>query len=156
VATIALRDITTEEQDELRAMVAAYWAELVPDAPVARDPRRAAAYFAEHFRFGDDTVSLWWAMADAARVGFVRVERWTAEDERGGFIRDFYVRSDARRQGVGTAVVRAIRAVAERDGWVRIDLNVRADNPGGLAFWRSQGFGLQLYQLRQYVARDAR
>lgn len=60
-----------------------------------------------------------------------------------------------RRQGVGTAVMQAIRAVAERDGWVRIDLNVRADNPGGIAFWRSQGFALQLYQLRQYVARDA-
>lgn len=155
MAIIALQDITTEEQDEIREMVAAYWAELVPDAPVAHDPRRAAAYFAEHFRFGDDTVSLWWAMLDAAKVGFVRVERWLAEDERGAFIRDFYVRPDVRRQGVGTAVVQAIRAVAERDGWVRIDLNVRADNPSGLAFWRSQGFNLQLYQLRQFVARDA-
>lgn len=154
MAIIALQDITTEEQDELREMVAAYWAELVPDAPVARDPRRADAYFAEHFRFGDDTVALWWALVDAAKVGFVRVERWTTEDERGGFIRDFYIRPDVRRQGVGTAVVQAIRAVAERDGWVRIDLNVRADNPSGLAFWRSQDFKLQLYQLRQFVARD--
>ena len=155
MATIALRDITIEEQDELREMVAAYWAELVPDAPVAHDPRRAAAYFAEHFRFGDDTVLLWWALVDAAKVGFVRVDRWTTEDERGGFIRDFYIHPDVRRRGVGTAVVQAIRAVAERDGWVRIDLNVRADNPSGLAFWRAQGFDLQLYQLRQYVARDA-
>lgn len=152
MATIALRDIATEEQDDLREMVAAYWAELVPDAPVARDPRRAASYFAEHFRFGDTAVSLWWALADAAKVGFVRVDRWTTEDERGAFIRDFYIRPDARRRGVGTAVVQAIRAEAERDGWMRIDLNVRADNPGGLAFWRAQGFDLQLYQLRQFVA----
>jgi ribosomal protein S18 acetylase RimI-like enzyme len=155
MAVIALRDITIGEQDELREMVAAYWAELVPDAPVAHDSRRAASYFAEHFRFDDDTVSLWWAMADTAKVGFVRVDRWRTEDERGGFIRDFYIRPEVRRQGVGTAVVQVIRAVAERDGWVRIDLNVRADNPGGLAFWRSQGFNLQLYQLRQFVARDA-
>ena len=156
MAIVALRDIATEERDELREMVAAYWAELVPDAPVARDPRRAAAYFAEHFRFGDDAVSLWWATLDAAKVGFVRVDRWLTEDERGAFIRDFYVRPDVRRRGVGTAVVRVIRAVAEGEGWVRIDLNVRADNPSGLAFWRSQGFDLQLYQLRQFVARDAR
>ena len=155
MAIITLRDITIEEQDELREMVAAYWAELVPDAPVAHDPRRAAAYFAEHFRFGDDTVLLWWALVDAAKAGFVRVDRWTTEDERGGFIRDFYIHPGMRRQGVGTAVVQAIRAVAERDGWVRIDLNVRADNPSGLAFWRAQGFDLQLYQLRQYVARGA-
>ena len=156
MAIVALRAVTTEEQDELREMVAAYWAELVPDAPVARDPRRAAAYLAEHFRFGDDAVSLWWAMLDAAKVGFVRVERWTTEDERGAFIRDFYIRPGVRRRGVGAAVVRAIRAVAARDGWVRIDLNVRADNPRGLAFWRAQGFDLHLYQLRQFVARDAR
>ena len=156
MAIVALQDIATEERDELREMVAAYWAELVPDAPVARDPQRAAAYFAEHFRFGDDTVALWWATLGAAKVGFVRVERWLAEDERGAFIRDFYIRPDVRRRGVGAAIVRAIRAVAEGEGWVRIDLNVRADNPSGLAFWRSQGFGLQLYQLRQFVARDAR
>src|SRR5215211_276046 len=91
MAAIALREITTEEQNELREMVAAYWAELVPDAPVAHDPRRAAAYFAEHFRFGDDTVSLWWVLVDAAKVGFVRVDRWSTEDERGGFIRDFFI-----------------------------------------------------------------
>jgi ribosomal protein S18 acetylase RimI-like enzyme len=156
MTSIALRDIATEERNELRATVAAYLVELVPEAPVARDPRRAAAYFAEHFRFGDDAVALWWAMLDATKVGFVQVERWTTEDERGAFIRDFYVLPDARRQGVGTAVVRAIRAVAERDGWLRNDLNVRADNARGLAFWRSQGFNLQLYQLRQFVARDAR
>jgi ribosomal protein S18 acetylase RimI-like enzyme len=155
MATIALQDITTEEQDELREMVAAYWAELVPDAPVARDPRRAAAYFVEHFRFGDDTVALWWVIVDEARAGFVRVERWTTEDERGGFIRDFFIGPGVRRRGTGTAVVEAIRSVANREGWVRIDLNVRADNPSGLAFWRAQGFDLQLYQLRRYVARDA-
>ena len=155
MADIALQDITTGEQDELREMVAVYWAELVPDAPVTHDPRRAAAYVAEHFRLGDDTMSLWWVLADTAKVGFVRIERWRTEDEIGAFIRDFYIRPDRRRQGVGTAVVQAIRAVAEREGWVRIDLNVRADNPSGLAFWQSQGFNLQLYQLRQFVARDA-
>lgn len=35
MAVIMLQDITTGEQDELREMVAAYWAELVPEAPVA-------------------------------------------------------------------------------------------------------------------------
>ncbi len=84
----------------------------------------------------------------------MRADRWRTEDERGAFIRDLYVRPDARRQGVGADVVRAIRAVAEREGWLRIDRNGRADNPGGLAVWRSPGFTLQLYQLRQFVARD--
>jgi ribosomal protein S18 acetylase RimI-like enzyme len=154
MAIIALRDITTAEQGELRAMVAAYWAELVPGAPVTHDPQRAAAVFAKHFRFGDDTVALWWALVDAATVGFVRVERWTDEDEHGGFIRDFYICPEMRRQGVGTAVVQAIRAVAEREGWVQIDCNVRTDNPSGLAFWRTQGFALQLSQLRHYVNRE--
>lgn len=153
MARITLQEIPAAEQDELRAMVAAYWAELVPEAPVARAPRRAAAYFADQFRFGDDAVTLWWAMAETAKVGFVRVERWHTEDERGTFIRDFYIRLDRRRQGIGTAVVQVIRAVAADEGWVRLDLNVRADNPHGLAFWGAQGFQLQLYQLRQFVAR---
>ena len=155
MVTIALRDIAAGERDALGAMVAAYWAGLVPEAPVSRDPRRAAAYLAEHFRFGDGDVALWWATLDGARVGFVRVERWFAEGERGGFIRDFYVRPEARRRGVGTAVVEAIRAVAEGEGRARTDPNVRADNPGGLAFWRSQGFELQRSQPRRYVARGA-
>ena len=152
MAMITLSAIPTAEQHELRMTVDAYWAELVPDAPVARDPQRAATYFAEQFRFDDDMVALWWALSDETKVGFVRLERWTTEDERGAFIRDFYICPEIRRQGVGTAVVQAIREVAEREGWVRIDLNVRADNPNGHAFWREQGFVLQLYQLRQFVA----
>lgn len=42
MAIIALRDVKTEEQSELREMVAAYHTEQLPDALVARDPRRAA------------------------------------------------------------------------------------------------------------------
>ena len=155
MATIQLQDIAAEERDDLLDMVSAYWAELVPEAPVSRDPRRAAAYFAEHFRFDDDTVLHWWVTLGTARIGFVRLDRWVTEDERGAFIRDFYIRPEARRQGAGTATVEAIRAVAKSDGWLRIDLNVRADNPGALVFWQSQGFNLQLYQLRQFVPRDA-
>jgi ribosomal protein S18 acetylase RimI-like enzyme len=33
----------------------------------------------------------------------------------------------------------------------RIDVSVRADNPAALAFWRSAGFELSLYQLRAYL-----
>jgi len=155
MAIVALQNIASEEQNELREMVAAYWAKLVPDAPVSQDPRRAAAYFAEHFRFGDDSVSLWWALLDTTKIGFVRLDRWTSEDEHGAFIRDFYVLPAVRRQGIGTCIVQSIRERAQREGWIRIDRNVRADNPSALTFWQTQGFNLQLYQLRQFVARDA-
>ena len=36
-------------------------------------------------------------------------------------------------------------------GVVKVDLNVRKDNPVAFAFWQSVGFELAHYQMRQYL-----
>ena len=42
----------------------------------------------------------------------------------------------------------------DEQGVVRIDLNVRKDNPVAFAFWQSVGFDLALYHLRRYLSVD--
>jgi GNAT superfamily N-acetyltransferase len=54
-------------------------------------------------------------------------------------VRQFFVRRDRRRQGIGLAAVAILRQqVWPRD--VRLTVDVLCHNAGGLAFWRSAGY----------------
>jgi ribosomal protein S18 acetylase RimI-like enzyme len=151
VPIVTLRETSAEDHQILREMVICYWKELMPDAPVVRDPMRRAAYFDEQFVHADDTRMVWWAMRDDSRIGFARIERWENHDGSGGTIRDFYIAPAARRQGLGSRFAQEILEQMDRGGCLRVDLNVRHDNPAALVFWQAQGFALQSYQLRQYL-----
>ena len=65
-------------------------------------------------------------------------------------IDDFYVMPEARRQGYGSAMVKAVYAQLDRLRVELVELNVRRDNPQALAFWEVQGFRIALYRLRQF------
>lgn len=42
--------------------------------------------------------------------------------------------------GIGSALFRATEAAARKLGYAWINANIRADNPGGLAYYQSRGF----------------
>jgi len=148
---VTVHRISEYERDQLRAMVFRYWDELMPHAPVVRDPSRRAVHFVDHFRLDDPMSTLWWARVDNAIPGFAKVDLWENHDGPGATIHDFYIERTWRRQGYGRAFAqRIVEELASRSVF-RIDLNVRTDNPGALAFWRSVGFDLALYQLRCYL-----
>lgn len=55
------------------------------------------------------------------------------------YIRQFYVRSDHRRKGVGSAAVALLRSQIWPAG-VRLTVEVLCNNTAGVAFWRSVGY----------------
>lgn len=55
----------------------------------------------------------------------------------------------ARRSGVGLALWRWLETIARRGGIARIELEVRAENSGGRAFYRTLGFR-EVARLRNY------
>lgn len=54
------------------------------------------------------------------------------------YLRQFYVRPERRRQGVGRAAIEWLWRHAWNRSRVRVEVLV--GNPAGLAFWRSVGF----------------
>ena len=47
---------------------------------------------------------------------------------------------ERRGQGLGTEVARRLERIASRAGWETVRLNVLADSPGALRFWRRLGY----------------
>jgi ribosomal protein S18 acetylase RimI-like enzyme len=94
----------------------------------------AAAYLA------DEAVRHWVAEEDGSVLGFnlCYVLRRRNDAAREVLLFEIGVRRDARRRGVGRALVAALRAFMEREGieetWVL------ADNPGAVAFYAACGF----------------
>ena len=81
------------------------------------------------------------ADADGAVVGmtvyFRNFSTWTGR--LGIYLEDFYVRPEARGQGVGTALLAALADEARAQGYSRIDWSVLDWNERALAFYRSVG-----------------
>lgn len=72
----------------------------------------------------------------------VRVDRAPAilEEPRRAQITELYVREEARRTGLGTALARTALAHAQELGVRRLEVRVATRNLEGQAFWRALGF----------------
>jgi GNAT superfamily N-acetyltransferase len=55
-------------------------------------------------------------------------------------LRDLYVVPGARRQGIGRALVRAVRAAAEAAGAIRLSVQTEPDNAPALQLYLANGF----------------
>lgn len=150
---IELRRIVPSEETELWEPAQRYWLELMPNAPLVKDPERRAAYFRSHFVLDAPGTVHWWAVAGGERVGFAKVDlhRDADHDRPWAQVRDFFIEPSARRHGLGRGFAEALVARLREEGVGQIDLNVREDNPRALAFWKSCGFDLALYRLRMYL-----
>jgi ribosomal protein S18 acetylase RimI-like enzyme len=70
-----------------------------------------------------------------------RLTVWTGADDC--WLEDLFVESDARRSGLGRALVGEAFARARARGCRRIDLDVDEDNTRALALYRAMGFSTE-------------
>jgi predicted acetyltransferase len=68
-------------------------------------------------------------------VGYALYRR----DAEGVYVRQFFVRSDQRRRGMGREAVRLLRENVWTPG-TRVTVDVLRHNRRGLAFWKAVGF----------------
>jgi GNAT superfamily N-acetyltransferase len=85
----------------------------------------------------------WLAAIDAEPVGMAslfeyrRMPRPGRPDSRWGYVSNMFVRSEFRRRGVGSALLRAIIEAADARGYARLVLSPSDD---ALALYRGAGF----------------
>jgi ribosomal protein S18 acetylase RimI-like enzyme len=72
-------------------------------------------------------------------VGLLRDVYPVFEPERRGFVSDISMAADARRQGVGRALLQSLVAWFKERGASRAELRVADANPVSRAFWRAMG-----------------
>jgi ribosomal protein S18 acetylase RimI-like enzyme len=95
---------------------------------------------------GKSGVSIWFAFAGGEPVGYVYVEeRERPEDElqraqRSLYVHQLSVRPEARRLGVGTALMQQALASARAAGVMRVELDVWAFNEGARELYRRLGY----------------
>jgi diamine N-acetyltransferase len=70
-----------------------------------------------------------------------RLAVWTGANDC--WLEDLFVESDARRAGLGRALVTAAFERAERRGCARMELDVDEDNTGALAFYETLGLSAE-------------
>ena len=145
---VQLQFMAADDRMAFREMVEHYWRELMPDADVMQGPGRRDGYFEQRFRFDGAEGRPYWTVVDGQRVGFLMVG--IVKSEKRAMVQDFYVRPEDRRKGYGSTMVRALYQQLDARGVQRVDLDVRRDNPGALAFWEAQRFRIALFRLRQY------
>ena len=80
---------------------------------------------------------------DLPGMAIVRVDRSPPimEEVERAEITDVGVREEARRKGIGTALVEAALAWVRDSGVRRVEVQVAHGNEAAQAFWRARGFG---------------
>ena len=131
---------------KFRELVLIYWQELIPKSAVLHDVKLQNAHFQQEFDWDDVTRRPHWLKAADQIVGFIN---FTVMPPLGD-IDDFFIVPEARRHGYGTQAISALCKHFDELGVEQVDLNVRRDNPVGLAFWQAQGFGIAGFLMRQY------
>lgn len=93
----------------------------------------------------DTACAAWIAEHEERVVGFCTVRVQTAppgvRESARALITELYVRPEARRSGLGRALVDTALAWARERGAERVEVRVAARNEAGQSFWRSLGFG---------------
>jgi GNAT superfamily N-acetyltransferase len=90
----------------------------------------------------DETYRIYVAEADDEIVGFASAHRWGPppiyEESSEVYLDELYVRPEARREGLGTQLVEAVRDWSDQIGAQRIRLSVLAANDDARVFWAAQ------------------
>jgi ribosomal-protein-alanine N-acetyltransferase len=83
----------------------------------------------------------WYIVVDGERpdrvAGYAGLCSFGAEES---YVQTIAVAPERQRQGIGTVLLRSLLAEAHRRGARRLDLEVRADNPGAQRLYRAHGF----------------
>ena len=132
-----------------RLAVEGLWLELLREEAVVDSRFRPSDDAAERWRadypvwLQDTTRLLAIAEADGEVLGFISAHLWgpepILEQVVEVFVEYLYVRSEGRRQGVGSALVHAVSQWASPLGAVRMRLRALALSEDADAFWRARG-----------------
>lgn len=120
------------EADE--AAVAALWREIFPDAPAHNQPER----------------DIWRKLEVQRELFLVATEddqlvgtAMAGYDGHRGWLYYLAVLPDYRRRGIGEALIRRVEEGLAAIGCPKVNLQVRADNIGAVAFYRRLGFDIE-------------
>jgi ribosomal protein S18 acetylase RimI-like enzyme len=112
----------------------ALWREAFPDDP----PRnRAAQSVPAKLALNDDLLFV--AVEDDQIVSSIMA----GYDGHRGWLYSVAVRQDAKRRGIGTALVQTAEAALRRLGCAKINLQVRSTNAPVIAFYKGLGFSVE-------------
>ena len=145
---LRISEIPEAERSALRTMADAYWHEIMPR--IVQDPARLAQYFETRFAAGTGRNQQWRAKLDQIVVGFANAE--LLMDDMGdtyGYLKDFYILPEWRRQGHGAAFARLVFQWIKEHGARRVSLHTRLDSPAATAFWQHLGCEPRLYIMRK-------
>jgi ribosomal protein S18 acetylase RimI-like enzyme len=131
-----VRRITATDADRVAPLFDAY-RQFYGCAP---DPDAARHFLRERLDRGESVVFV--AELDGKAVGFVQLyPTFTSIGARPAWIlNDLYVTPEARRQGVGRALMDAAKAMAEESGAAWLELATAMDNAKAQALYRSCGY----------------
>ena len=133
-----IRRATAADLDQVAPLFDAYrqFYACSPDLDLAR------AFLRERLARGESVVFV--AMRDGRGVGFVQLyPTFTSIGARRAWIlNDLFVAPEARRQGVGRALMDAAKQMAEQTGAAWLELATATDNARAQALYRSCGYRL--------------
>lgn len=133
----ALRVATADDAESYRAHAIAIVGEVPRTAPLAIDEVRSVDEM-RAFLTGSHAIL---AIDNDAILGAISLTR---PSPRRAFAHvrslGMSVRADARRRGIGRALLGAALTWADAHGITRVDLNVFADNAGAIALYEACGF----------------
>lgn len=110
------------------------WREAFPNDP----PRnRAAQSVPAKLAMKDDLLFV--AVEDSAVIGSIMA----GYDGHRGWLYSVAVRHDAKRLGIGTALVQTAEAALRKLGCCKINLQVRSTNTAVIEFYKKLGFGVE-------------
>lgn len=142
-----VRAATARDLDRVAALWTAITAHHEPFDPLFRMRADADAALRELLgrlqRDPDAAIFVHDANGDVAGMCIVRIDHAPPilEEVERAEITDLGVREDARRCGIGTALVDCALRWARASGVARVEIQVASENVEAQAFWRAKGFG---------------
>lgn len=104
-------------------------------------------------RLADDDAVTYVARGDDGRLGYVAAEVSTPppifEPVRECHVEALFVREDARRQGVASALLDAAEAWARNRGCDRMDLSVHRGNRGARRLYEAAGYEVRRHDMQK-------
>jgi ribosomal protein S18 acetylase RimI-like enzyme len=128
---LTIRPVTLADTESVLAL----WGQVFPEYDDPARPQRAPrASIARKLAFGD---GLFWLAEQAGRVvGTVMA----GYDGHRGWVYSLGVHPDARRAGVGRALLGVAEEALASRGCPKVNLQVLAGNEAAQAFWRRAGY----------------
>jgi ribosomal protein S18 acetylase RimI-like enzyme len=158
-------EISPLQADDLEAFVDELWLPAqremaaVSEHTIADDIRDDGLSY-RRSRLANDEAVTFLARDGAELLGYVAAEVQTPppvlQQVRECHVSELYVREDARRQGLGAALLERIETWAATQECEWVDLNVDAENHPARELYEAEGYDVMRHNLKKAVGSDRR